>query len=276
MMFLLNVTGTMSQVVRLLAAGTDLEHVFYESAATHSANLSICNIDPNPSISPSSFMNTTNTEYVYTNDTFEEPSIWHNSTIENAPVVNNSTMLESGEAKLNKTRPESDLEKFYSHLRSFVFESSFDVSGFEEDYSYLQTEFLRISKHLAGRKIHTKIHTRFRFCTLLFTQMRNLARLNKLLTLSNFAGGYSLYKVTEIHVRALAMCNSQGEPDMSIVDLADKVMDLKTGIPFWVQQYNNLKNSPIKPARLFRNRVLAAENTLAHLSDDVYFSPVGS
>ncbi|KAM9912094.1 hypothetical protein OXX69_002904 [Metschnikowia pulcherrima] len=269
MMFLMNLTGTMSQVVRLLAAGTDIEHVFYESAATHTAHLSVGSIDPDPSILSSSFMNVTDTEFLSSNATFEEPSVWRNSSMENAPVVNNDTMLESGEAILNEIRHESALEKFYSHLRSFVFDSSFDVSGFEEDYSYLQTEYSRISKHLAGRNIHTRNYARIRFCTLLFTQMRKLARLNKHSTTTILSEAYLLYKVTEIHVRALAMCNSQGEPDKSIVDFDKKVMDLTAGLRFWGQKYNNLKNTAIKLARLFRNRVHAAENTLAHLSKHI-------
>ncbi|KAM9930297.1 hypothetical protein OXX59_000590 [Metschnikowia pulcherrima] len=137
MMLLMNLTGTMSQVVRLLAAGTDIDYVFYESAATHTAHVRVGSIDPDPSILSSSFMNVTDMEYLYSNATFEKPSIWRNSTIGNAPIVNYSTIPGSGEAKLNSARHESAVEKFYSHLQSFVFASSFDVSGFEEDFVYL-------------------------------------------------------------------------------------------------------------------------------------------
>ncbi|QBM86445.1 hypothetical protein METSCH_A10870 [Metschnikowia aff. pulcherrima] len=273
MMFLMNLTGTMSQVVRLLAAGTDIDYVFYELAATHTAQVLVGSIDPDPSILLSSFMNVSDTEYLSSNATFAKPSIWRNSTIGNAPIVNNSTILDSGEANLNSARHESAVEKFYSHLQSFVFESSFDVSGFEEDYTYLQREFSCISKHLRSRKTQTKIYARVRFCRSLFQQMINLARLNKYSTTSRLPDAHLLYKVTEIHVLAFAMCNSLGEPDVSIVNFENKVMDLTTGLRFWGQKYNNLKNTAIKLARLFRNRVHAAENTLAHLSDHISFEP---
>ena len=273
MMLLMNLTGIMSQVVGLLAAGTDIDYVFYELAATHTAKVRVGSIDPDPSILLSSFMNVTDMEYLYSNATFEKPSIWRNSTIGNAPIVNNSTILESGEAKLNTTRHESAVEKFYSHLQSFVFESSFDVSGFEEDFVYLQREFSRISEYLTGRKIQTKIHARVRICRYLFQQMINLARLNNYSTTSKLPDAHLLYKVTELHVRAFAMCNFLGEPDVSIVDFESKVMDLTTGIRFWVQKYNNLKNTAIKLACLFRNRVHAAETTLAHLSHHISFKP---
>ena len=164
MMLLMNLTNTMSQVVRLLAAATDIDYVFYELAATHTAHVRVGSIDPDPSILLSSFMNVTDMEYLYSNATFEKPSIWRNSTIGNAPIVNNSTILESGDTRINTTRHESAVEKFYSHLQSFVFESSFDVSGFEEDFVYLQREFSRISEYLTGRKIQTKLYARVRIC----------------------------------------------------------------------------------------------------------------
>lgn len=69
------------------------------------------------------------------------------------------------------------------------------------------------------------------------------------------------------------MCNSLGEPDVSIVDFENKVMDLTTGLRFWVQKHNNLKTTAIKLARIFRNRVHAAETTLAHLSDHISSKP---
>ncbi|KAM9904403.1 hypothetical protein OXX79_002770 [Metschnikowia pulcherrima] len=269
MMLLMNLTNTMSQVVRLLAAGTDIDYVFYESAATHKAQVSVGRVDPDPSILSSSFMNVTDTEFLSSNATFEKPSIWRNSTIGNAPFVNEGTILGSGEAKLNSARHESAVEKFYSHLQSFVFESSFDVSGFEEDFVYLQREFSRISEYLTGRKIQTKLYARVRICRFLFQQMINLARLNKYSTSSRLPDAHLLYKVVELHVRALAMCNSLGEPDVSIVDFENEVMDLTTGLRFWVQKNNNLKTTAIKLARLFRNRVHAAENTLAHLSKHI-------
>ncbi|KAM9929615.1 hypothetical protein OXX80_009626 [Metschnikowia pulcherrima] len=273
MMLLMNLTGTMSQVVRLLAAETNIEHVFYESAATHTAHLSIGRIDSNPPLPPPSFINIANSGHLSSNATFEKPSIWRNSTIGNAPFVNNSTILGSGEAKLITTRHESAVEKFYSHLQSFVFESSFDVSGFEEDFVYLQREFSRISEYLTGRKTQTKLYARVRICRFLFQQMINVARLNKYSTTSRLPDAHLLYKVTEIHVRALAMCNSLGEPDVGIVDFENKVMNLTTGLRFWGQKYNNLKTTAIRLARLFRNRVHAAETTLAHLSDHISSKP---
>ncbi|GEQ72496.1 hypothetical protein JCM33374_g6183 [Metschnikowia sp. JCM 33374] len=166
-------------------------------------------------------------------------------------------------------RVQRALEGYFSKLKSFLNETSFDVGRFECSRDSLKEELLVVSSSVKNAPSSENFSNQLTFIRRMFYVMANAIDPLKQFNKSGTQQHVWLYKIIELNVRLFGVQTSQGRLDVKLAGFQDKLLRFHHSVYFWSLRYKDLADLPEHMRLLFKSEADQAQKIIDSLMSQV-------
>lgn len=168
-------------------------------------------------------------------------------------------------------KAEELLDWVFEQMKSFVNETDFDLRGFGNGVGSLRATLAELAFLTDGStKITLDILDQLGFVSRMLDLMINCSIKLQIFNKNKDAGLRLLCKVLELNVRAIALYNSSGGPNLKMPGLKDHVLLLLRSVYYWDMNFRNLELVSTDMKLIFEDQIQLAEKIVDFLAQYVH------